>query len=117
MRQVRREYRISRQLLAEHLAISADQVNRIERGLVSLRLGPAWDFCELTKTDPYWLAFGDPRPRIALGIFGSIPDEDRSLLFLSRMRELRDGKHLTTSPRQQSAHDPNRSKIKLLAAM
>lgn len=43
--------------------MSSQQLNRVERGTVSLRFRPGWEFCEQTGTNPLWLAFGDPYPK------------------------------------------------------
>jgi transcriptional regulator with XRE-family HTH domain len=115
VRAVRTEYQISRRSLAQYLSISSNQLIRIERSSVNLRLGVGWDFCELTKTNPYWLAFGEPHHRLALGHFGSIPPDDRSLLFVSRMRQLQAGERLQISREQHASVDPSGVKIKMLA--
>jgi transcriptional regulator with XRE-family HTH domain len=118
MRLVRTEYKISRSLLADHLAISTNQLNRFERGTVSVRLGVGWRFCELTRTNPFWLAFGEPNERAALGQFGSIPPEDKDRLFLPRMREVRAGeKQPISHAPQHASFDPSRVKIKMLAGI
>lgn len=118
VKKVRQECEISRRLLAEQIGISADQLNRIERGTVSLRLGVAWDFCELTSTNPLWLAFGDPYPRLVFGTFGlRIPLEDRDVLFLPRMMKHRDGGDILMFSAERSAPtDPRSMKLKTLAS-
>ncbi len=116
IRFVRREYGISRRLLAEHLSISADQLNRYERGVVAIRVAPGWAFCELTKTNPYWLAFGEPHSRVALGRFGSIKSEEKAELFSHRMQRLRQGDRLNVDYSSVTPAPNFSGKIKLLAA-
>src|SRR5438128_776799 len=94
MRTIRKEYGITAAAMAKHLSLSVDQLNRFERGDTSLRLGPAWEFCALTSTSPYWLAFGPPQERMALGSFGSIDPAEAAALFVPRIRESQAGKVL-----------------------
>src|SRR4051812_30539303 len=42
------------------MGLSRQQLDRIERGEVSVRFLPALRFCEFTDTSPSWLAFRDP---------------------------------------------------------
>ena len=72
LKQVRVQCRFSRPELAPQIGLTADQIKRAENGTVSLRFGPAWRFCELTRTNPLWLAFGDLYPRVG---FASLPSE------------------------------------------
>lgn len=61
MREVRKERRMSQRSVAHQFELSRGQLNRIERGTVAVRFFPAWGFCQLTNTNPLWLAFGgDP---------------------------------------------------------
>jgi transcriptional regulator with XRE-family HTH domain len=76
MRRVRTEYGLSRRLISDRVTLTEDQINRVERGNVSLRFGPGWRFCELTQTNPLWLAFGDLYPRIG---FAAHPSADSQL--------------------------------------
>jgi len=116
MRRIRKEYGISRSLLATQTGMSADQINRVERGRVALRLGPGWDFCVVTGTHPLWLAFGDEFKRVALwSTQQRISDAESGLPFLRCIKEVRAGRrelHLSeTSPQA----DINRLKIKTVA--
>src|SRR5205823_955460 len=63
-KRVRVEYGFSRPEIGGQIGLNADQIKRIENGKVSLRFGPGWRFCEFTKTNPLWLAFGEIHPRI-----------------------------------------------------
>ncbi len=95
MRAVRIEFGISRRAMADHLAISIDQLKRFERGAVALRLGPAYDFCALTNTSPLWLAFGDSYPRAGVVPYHTSPAiQEQSLLFVERMRSAREGSNI-----------------------
>lgn len=117
MRLVRTECRIDRRSMAQQLTISADQLNRFERGLTSLRLRVAWDFCELTNTDPRWLAFGEPYPRLAFGMFGRVAAEEASLLFVPRMREMQHGNRLKVRHDDRPPSTVERARLKFLASL
>jgi transcriptional regulator with XRE-family HTH domain len=64
MRQLRIYYGLSQRTVAKQIGLSRDQLNRIERGLVSPRFSPTWTFCEFTGANPLWLAFGEPYGRL-----------------------------------------------------
>lgn len=85
LRQVRSEYGLTRSDVADHVDLTPDQLNRIERGTVALRFGPAWKFCEFTQTNPLWLAFGEPFPRIGFAPIPAISGEEFSESFISHM--------------------------------
>ena len=117
MRRIRKEYGISRSLLATQIGMSADQIKRVERGAVALRLGAGWDFCVLTNTDPRWLAFGDEFKRPALWRTQQrISDAESTLPFLRCIKETIAGRrelHLSgISPKA----DARRLKIKTVAS-
>jgi transcriptional regulator with XRE-family HTH domain len=120
LRRVRTEFHISRRLLADYLSISADQLNRVERGSVGLRFATAIEFCELTKTNPLWLAFGDKYPRSGYATVGPIR-EQKSAPFFAMMCEIAPEyeAHRRTlqkiAPQQEGASYKNREKIKILA--
>ena len=118
MREVRKEYGITGTAMAKHLAISLDQLNRVERGITSLRLDPTWEFCRLTNTNPYWLAFGEPYERGAFIPFGSSPaGVGSSELFLPRMREAREHGPLRITQPQEArlSLSAEQRKIRMLA--
>lgn len=54
------EQRFSQRVIAAEIGLSRNQLNRIERGEVSVRFRPAWEFCRFMDLNPLWLAFGDP---------------------------------------------------------
>jgi transcriptional regulator with XRE-family HTH domain len=47
------------------MGLSPDQLKRIERGQVAVRLLPALFFCQFADVNPLWLAFGDPEKRFS----------------------------------------------------
>lgn len=63
IRRVRTDQRISQRLAASRMGLSRDQLKRIERGEVSVRFFPGWNFCQFADANPLWLAFGDPEKR------------------------------------------------------
>jgi len=63
IRVVRKEHGVSQRLAAAQMGLSRQQLDRIERGEVAIRLGPALRFCEFTNRNPLWLAFGEPQNR------------------------------------------------------
>ena len=87
MREVRTSFHISQRVVAEQIGISRDQLNRIERTLAAPRFTAAWSFCELTKTNPLWLAFGGPYGRVGFAP-GDLSDVPGDAPFLEVMRSI-----------------------------
>jgi transcriptional regulator with XRE-family HTH domain len=89
IRLVRKEQGISQRLAAKRMGLSRDQIKRIERGEVAVRFFPAWHFCQLTDTNPLWLASGDPEGRF--GFVGcansSVPGDARFLAVMQKYGE------------------------------
>lgn len=63
IRLVRKEHGVSQRLAAAQMGLSRQQLDRIERGDVSVRFVPGLRFCEFTNRNPLWLAFGEPENR------------------------------------------------------
>lgn len=63
IRIAREHYGTSRQLVAEQMGLSRQQIDRIERGEVAVRFRPAILFCRFAGINPLWLAFGEPENR------------------------------------------------------
>jgi transcriptional regulator with XRE-family HTH domain len=120
LKQVRTEYRLTRREVADRIGMTPDSLNRVERGKVALRFGPGWKFCEVTRTNPVWLAFGDQHPRIGFAPFARIDSEEKSVPFFSTMLgwartyEEHRKKSFKITPPQEAAFAQSRSKIKTL---
>lgn len=54
--------------------------------MVAVRAGMAWGFCELTHTNQWWLAFGEPYPRLGEWV-QSLSQEDTERPFLQVINE------------------------------
>lgn len=92
IRLVRLEHGLSRRLTAAQMEVSPDQLKRIERGQVAVRLLRGLFFCQFADVNPLWLAFGEPEERF--GFFGvqvaiTVGTED-SVGFLEVMQTNRD---------------------------
>ncbi len=87
MRQLRLDYGLSQRTVAGQIGLSRDQLNRIERELVSPRFSPAWIFCEFTGANPLWLAFGEPYGRLGFAS-GDMSDVPANRPFIDVMREI-----------------------------
>jgi transcriptional regulator with XRE-family HTH domain len=87
MRQLRLDYGLSQRTVAEQIGLSRDQLNRIERGLVSPRFAPCWTFCEFTGANPLWLAFGEPYGRLGFAA-GDMSDVPAGKPFNEAMRDM-----------------------------
>jgi transcriptional regulator with XRE-family HTH domain len=71
IRLVRKEVGVSQHLAAQQMALSRDQLNRIERGEVAIGCFAALRFCREANINPLWLAFGEPENRF--GFFSPDP--------------------------------------------
>jgi transcriptional regulator with XRE-family HTH domain len=80
---------MSQRVIASHVGLTRDQLNRIESRQVAPRFGPAWEFCAFLDLNPLWLAFGDANGRSAFvdADHSDIPDSD-SFLRVMRSTEL-----------------------------
>jgi transcriptional regulator with XRE-family HTH domain len=85
MRQRRSELGLSQRIVANAIGLSRDQLNRIEQERVAPRFSPTWAFCELTSTNPLWLAFGSPYQPIGFAA-GDMSDIPPGTPFLDAMR-------------------------------
>ena len=78
---VRKEHGASQALTARRMRLSRDQLKRIERGEVAVRLVPALRFCEFTNRNPLWLALGEGENRF--GFFWPKETAERTWVLLS----------------------------------
>lgn len=77
----RREHGANQALTARRMLLSRDQLKRIERSEVAVRLVPALRFCEFANRNPLWLAFGEDENRF--GFFWPKERDDGSWILLA----------------------------------
>jgi transcriptional regulator with XRE-family HTH domain len=84
---LRKDYRFHRREIAELVRITTDQLKRVERGEVALRFGIGWRFCQVTKANPLWLAFGDVYGRLGFAEWQIDVKQRSDDLFLDVMKD------------------------------
>jgi transcriptional regulator with XRE-family HTH domain len=116
MRAIRKEFGASVQAMARLLGQTRNQLNAIERGETSVRLGTAWEFCELTQTNPEWLAFGEPHTPVSVFQLGGRIPEAATSPFLEKMLARDAGEQIKMGAFRSRPIDLERARIKKLAA-